>query len=352
MKTIRICIKVGDPDYCQALSKGLLGDGKFFSIETDDSNEYDLLLTDDRSAPQKGTVFLTGNPALEQLDENLKVFMLYKYQHVGRIGSALRLAHSVFSGFVPMPDRIEKVNVICVCSHEGGAGCTSVSLGICRELAGFEAKRVLYISMEEFPSTSHYFPDAKPGPWNVANLLYAAIHKNKPDSVSPSGYMLCDEYDVFTFRPSPGRNPLRELDRSQFNRFIDIVLNEGTFTDLVFDCGNGLDESIESVLRMADHCCHMIGKTKDPERLGCYLRTTENRTGPLTGLQRLFVKNFEERKETREDELDESEEHGLLAISNSPSCFQVVDERKRFTCANEFGNGIRKVVEHLGLIGR
>lgn len=353
MKTINICITTKDPDYDVALSRSLLQNSKHFSISVhqikQDHHEWDLLLTDDMNTSNERTVYLADDPALESISEENNCYILYKYNQVGHISNILRLAHSSFSNSVMATDDTAQTNIICICSASGGTGCTSVAMGISQELSRFHGKKVLYISLEEFNSTDKYFPEVKYEANNINKYLYMILNKSDRKGHVSQGYMQEDEYGIFTFHPARGRNPLRELTGNEFIHFINHITKEKVFTDLILDCGNGLDDSILSAYQLSNINCIVTGKNPDFNRRNNYLMTVSNRIASRDSLGFLSVFNmFTEYEEEIADFIKENEKVHVIIEEDSTS-FDVTDGRTVISLDKTFGKGIRDLVKCIAL---
>jgi MinD-like ATPase involved in chromosome partitioning or flagellar assembly len=356
MKTINISITTKDSDYDVALSRSLLLNNNYFTISVhqskQDNREWDLLLTDDMNTSNERTVYLTDDPTLESISEENNCYILYKYQQVGHISNILRLAHSGFSNSIMPTDDTEQTNIICICSSSGGSGCTSVALAISQELSRFHCKKVLYISLEEFESTDRYFPESKFEFNNINKFLYLILNNSDRSCHISEGYMCEDEYGVFTFHPSRGRNPLRELTGNEFAFFINHITKEKVFTDLILDCGNGLDESILSAFQISNMNFIVTGKNPNFIRRNNYLLTVSNRIPIKDSLGFLNVFNmFINAEEEIADYIRENEMENLIIEEDSTS-FEITNGRIVISLDKTFGKGIREVVKHIVISNR
>ena len=355
MKTINIFLETKDPDYSTALAKSLQQHNKSFSIEVGSHQqrhgEWDLYLTDDMNASADKTVYLTDEPALATVNEENACYILYKYQHVGHISNILRLAHSDYSNSEMLSDETMHANIISICSSSGGTGCTTVALGICQELTRFHGKRVLYINMEEFESTATYFSYSNQLTNNITKYVYSILNKKDGLRSTPEGYMLKDEYGVFAFHPATGRNPLRELNGNEFTQFINHITKEKLFSDLILDCGNGLDDSIVSAMRMSAKIFHVTGKCPDSNRRTNYLRTMANRLSVKDSTGVLEVINFYVEPDMEDGEPLTEIKNEELRIETDASSFDVMDGHRIICLDKMFGQGIRDIVQHIVLPG-
>jgi MinD-like ATPase involved in chromosome partitioning or flagellar assembly len=248
-------------------------------------------------------------------------------------------------------DDTEQTNIICICSASGGTGCTSVAMGISQELSRFHNKKVLYISLEEFDSTDKYFPEVKYEGNNINKYLYLILNSSDRKGHVSQGYMREDEFGVFTFHQARGRNPLRDLSGNEFVYFINHITKERAFTDLILDCGNGLDDSILSAYQLSDINCIVTGRSPDFNRRNNYLLTVSNRipTKDSLGFLNIFNMFVEEEEIT---EFIKENENGNLIIQEDSISFEVKNGRTVISLDKMFGKGIRDVVKCIALSNR
>lgn len=370
MRTINICLMTKDPEYDKALSRSLQQYCKFFAIrlarpwqdsqtehrecqgfpkkeKTYEINEEEILLTDDMNETTNRTVYLTDDPALARIDENQSQHILYKYQHISHLSNGLRQAYSFYSKSEMLSDETAQSSIISVCSSSGGAGCTVVALGVCQELARYHGRKVLYISMEEFESTALYFSEAKQRTNNLTRYLYSILYSQDAGNRSVEGYMLKDEYGVSVFYPAKGRNPLRELSGNEFVKFINQIMKEKLFDDLIVDCGSGLDESIVSAFQLSKIICHVTGRLPDLNRKETYLQTVANRCSSNDWTKILEITNLHVELNSEEFEKIGQDDKNQLFIEEDLSSFESVNGRRIISIDKAFGQGIRELVEHL-----
>jgi MinD-like ATPase involved in chromosome partitioning or flagellar assembly len=351
MKTINVYLDTNDSDYNLALAKSLLQHSKCFTIQADspqmEQEEWDIYLTDNMNASAERIVYLTEEPSLATVNEETSCYILHKYQHIGYISNILRLAHSDYSKSEMLSDETENANIICICATSGGTGCTSVSLGLCQELTRFHGKKVLYISLEEFESTLTHFPDAHHEANNITKLVYSILNLNGGCNSTPAAYISKNDFGVSAFHPARGRNPLRDLTGNEFIKFINHITKEKLFTDLVLDCGNGLDSSILSAFQLSAGIYHVTGKNPDHNRKSTYLRTVANRltTKNATGI--MDVHNFYVENEVEDGSPLIDDRKHKLTIEQDYSSFDIINECYVISLDKMFGQGIRNLAQHV-----
>lgn len=351
MKTINVYLETRDSDYSTALAKSLQQHSKFFSIQLSNPDmehkEWDIFLTDDMKASQQKIVYLTEEPAQATINEENSCYILHKYQHVGYISNILRLAHSDYSKSEMLSDETEHINIISFCSSSGGVGCTSISLGVCQELTRFHGKKVLYISLEEFMSSTNYFQGSNLKANNIAKYVYAIQNNKSYCNYTSAGYMSRDDYGIFAFYPARGRNPMCELVGNEFIKLINHIASEKMFTDLVLDCGNGLGDTVVSAFQLSTHIVHITGKNPDTHRKANYLCTVANRiaASDSTGIHEVF--NFYVTPEPEDGESLTETKKQYLTIEEDPGSFGTINGISVVSLDKMFGQGIRELAQHL-----
>lgn len=163
--------------------------------------------------------------------------------------------------------------VISFFSTEGGAGTTSVALGVAREMAMFRGKQVLFLSREPFETVSlcdATFPysytkpsienqNNNPGEYvkkygsenstsnnelrihelgGSAEYLYFFL-KGEKDKLSKvrDAVIIQDDYGVMRFVPSSKKNRLCELDEVEFSGFVSHLSKMTAAETVIIDRG-------------------------------------------------------------------------------------------------------------------
>jgi cellulose biosynthesis protein BcsQ len=358
MKTITVYLMTKDLEFGKALANSLQFHSSHFTI-TLQSNEpvqketsivfdqFDICLTDDRNINLSNAVYLAEDPENELIDIEKKCFIAYKYHHVAHISTLLRLAYSIFANTEMISDDTANTKLVSVCASAGGVGCTSVALGICQELSRFYGEKVLYVSLEEFESTSIYFRCSSIEPNNITRYLYGILIDDHQPRPASEGFMIKDIYGISAFHPARGRNPLRELSANEFIEFMNAITKANSFTYIILDCSNGLDAAIESAMNLSTVIYLIMGNTENSKRQNAYLQSITYRTNESTVECMKHIRNFYE-----EPELAEMEEN-MTKVSNA---FNLEQDFGSLTCSDghfeisldkAFGQGIHQIVQDL-----
>lgn len=358
MKTITICLVTKDLEFGKALANSLQFFSKHFTVTLQSNklvpkettapfDQFDICLTDDRNINLSNAVYLSEDPQDELTDIEHKCFVAYKYHHVSHISTMLRLAHSIFANTEMISDDTAQTTLVSVCASAGGVGCTSVALGICQELSRFYGEKVLYVSLEEFESTSIYFRCRAIELNNITKYLYEVITNDHRPIPASDGFMTTDIHGISAFFPARGRNPLRECNTNEFIEFTNAITKANLFTYIILDCGNGLDPAIETAMNLSAITYLVKGNTKNSNRQEAYLRAVAYRTNESTGGFMKQIQNFYEEPES--EEIDEGIDPiaDTLNIELDFESFIYREEQIELSLDKAFGQGIHQIVKEL-----
>jgi len=161
--------------------------------------------------------------------------------------------------------------------------------------------------------------------------------------------MLKNENVIFEFNTARGRNPCRELSKNEFTKFINQITKEESFTNLILDCGNGLDDSIVAAFQLSTHIFHITGKSGNYHRSSTYLRTIANRLAERDSSAIIQVTNFYIATESEEWESANEDKIEKLIIEEDNTSFNSLNGRTVISLDKMFGQGIRDIVQHITL---
>ncbi len=357
MDTITIHIIMKDFEYGRAMARGLQEQSRYFSVIQEEINNFNisqvnegsLVVTDDDKMVQFveiRSVILTEKQSEAIICEESKTFRIYKYQRASNIARLLRLAYRIYSGREVVSQETEDITLISIFAVEGGVGCTSIALGVCQELHRFHGKKVLYISLEEFVSAGEYFLTSADN-LGIKHYLYLLLHKSNEVCITPEGYMTRDEYGVSSFYYPLGRNPLRQLKETEYVQFINHIVKNSDFTHIVVDCGNGMDQVIQTDLSISNACGLVCRKSTNEYRKDGYFLVNQNEMGKITFEEPVVIQNFYEDSETEEFEATANENEGNCFVCKDYSSFETQNEKTNILLDRNFGEGIREVTNRL-----
>lgn len=357
MDTITMHIIMKDFEYGRAFARGLQMQSRYFSVIQEEPcnfniaqvNEGSLVVCDDDNVEElvkAGCVILTEKKSDAIICEESKIFRIYKYQKVSDIARLLRLAYRIHYGKEVISQETEDTTIISIFAVEGGAGCTSIALGVCQELRRFHGKKVLYISLEEFVSTGDYFLTTLDN-LGIKHYLYLLLHKPNEVCITPDGYMTSDEYGVSSFYYPLGRNPLRQLKETEYVRFMNHIVNNSDFTHIVVDCGNGMDHAIQTNLAISSSCGFVCRKLTNEYRKDGYFLLNQNEKRETIFKEPVVIHNFYEEVDTDEFEPITNENNDDCFVFKDYASFETQNNKINILLDRNFGEGIREVTNRL-----
>ncbi|GHU50964.1 hypothetical protein FACS1894127_6890 [Clostridia bacterium] len=299
----------------------------------------------------------------------------------------------------------QRTEFICCLGLAGRSGTSSLAIGIGRELAAYREKRTIYISLEtveadgfcmdsntsfnEYPRLEDLpMPDRQ----NIGDFLYLVL-KNRVKNMELflESQLHRDNYGLHRFRPSRGINDLRQLSETELASFIKIICDSGYFDYIVFDLGS---EPGEHFGLLAETCTGLVlvgngseaGGYKE-EKMLAVLREKWH----IKDRNKVLVKNMISdygdvwHREVTYDEMDGSAVKGnkgrlkmnfsfprvlggntkvadLETIESSTleedklkpieigfdrDSFRIREKHADFVLSNEFGNGVKKIVDRI-----
>ena len=92
-------------------------------------------------------------------------------------------------------------------------------------------------------------------------------------------YLMKDPFGVYSFSPTAGKNPFRELSDEEMQRLLASLMDSGAFDVVAIDLSTSLGEGAMTVCRAADRIC-LIAKEEEPcMREKNYLRQLKSSCG-------------------------------------------------------------------------
>lgn len=346
MERINLYLWVSEPGYPQALARSLQETEPCYAIRILDSERApedlpagSLMLTDRPLEARPGLVRLVDRSFSEQ-DEDLLM-----YQSARGISEALKAAYGALTGRRLLRQGSGSMKIVGFFGAEGGAGCTSLALAFGQELRRFRGRRVLVLSLEEFPSTDRYFPGGGPV-GGLARMMGAGGAGDGSWRIAPMPYEAADENGVLTFQAPPGRNPLRELDPEDFLAFLESLGDSGRYDVLVADCGTGLDPVLLRMAVLADSAVLVAGEGGHMRsRTLRYCETLEHRLSPGQQVRWQWVQNRMGEGYWALDIPEEEQE--ILRIPEEPESFQESGGLLHLSLDKELGRGVRSLADRM-----
>ncbi|MDR2157574.1 MAG: hypothetical protein LBO81_07325 [Clostridiales Family XIII bacterium] len=421
MKTITLCIIDPDRAYTSALTEGIAAAHRGFRIlapavaETSpfDSSEEgkegqparfmeecDVILVDaallrdwsgdaGRSRPQPGhwdkIVVLTDGmracaPTLRAHDEGnarkdapggvaacqradgcaANPVSVDKYGGCAAIIAAVRLKYALIAGqILPETGKFHtETEILSFFGMEGGAGTSSVALGIARELSAYRDKAVIYLSREPFES-SRLCLQGRVGQGDVTDYLYFFLKGERDKLIGlRDALMIADDYGVRRFYPANGPNTLRELNDAELTDFIAELLRGGEVDFLILDLGTGFGDTAIDKLPLPGSCVmvtnHRGVKSKDCAE---WRRSVREALGIAADRFAVAVNFVDESEDCAMEPEDcavepencaaEPEEPYVVRIGRDASDFRDTGYGIEIDLTNEFGRGVKRLADRL-----
>ncbi|MDD2217136.1 MAG: ParA family protein [Eubacteriales bacterium] len=226
-----------------------------------------------------------------------------------------------------------KSNIVLFCSAEGGVGCTTAAVGLCRELRRYRGHNVCYVNLEPFGSERKYFAGED-------ERFSYFIEKTKYMKPVPDEFFLSDIYGARAV-PTGGRcNELLFKSNDNFLRTINLICESG-FDYIIVDTGSGINENILSLVNFADHICFFY-KEEPAIRGKKMLAYFEDNLKDING-KIIRIKNFVSPNWTEQDDnIEKSSEDLLLEYDRTLQSEDVYID-------GAFGLGIKEIASLLSI---
>jgi hypothetical protein len=312
-----------------------------------------------------------------------------KYSGCAAICGEIELARAAASGRPLHTDCKEasalfgagsRVQTISLVGVDGGAGVSSIAIGLADEFSGFRGRKTLYLSMERFESpclglcrpsggrdiSDYLFHLMKRGRgnWEPRGDVSADSRSDVQDGSAVSGvsgvpyvepYLICNEYGALRFAPSRGVGRLRELDGGEFSLFMRAVIGEVCPDCVIFDWGSGFDDEAAAYIRASSRVV-MVARHGSPKAAPAYFHAAAdslglqdasvisiiNRVPPGLGLDGVGDLDGGARGlEAGNGSAAEGE--AVLSIFEDAGGFETNGEYIRVCLTNTFGTGIKEL---------
>jgi len=363
MENIFIAIVTDDKEYGRSLSLGMLNVCRGFIIRIFTAEEfltvkkeYDLVLWDGNEVSRVyggRIIYLAEKPS--EVARNLaeKRFSIYKYSTAAAIVAAVFEIYEALTGRRAVNLRKQDVRIFAFTSCRGGAGCTTITMAAAQEMCRFQGKNVMYLSFEELESTGEYMRNDA-GIKGVAVYLYELFNKNYTgrSNIGTSTecipfldkYIIRDDFGVEAFAPGYGRNPLRELNVGELNKFLASLIDSGRFDVILMDMGQWLSKTALKCLEIAEKIIIVGDEIKSCKRYDNYVCHVMNNCGEAIMDKVIRVNN--DKRGIRKEHIDMNNEdmyEDAIMISRSDN-FISDGKRTSFMLEEGFGHDINVMV--------
>src|SRR5665648_772394 len=223
------------------------------------------------------------------IDIENKIFRLYKYENVKELIRSLFIIYNALTGKSIATISDNNCKLISVFSCCGGGGKTSISLGLAQEFVRFRGKHTLYINYEECDGTWNYMDFQREKKYDsIGNYLY---YLNKGRDLDLNAFLKEDEYGVFYFKPSMGRNQLKGLCADDLCLFCNKLIETNMFEYIIFDCHASLDDSTLWLLKNSCRIVYLVENIQNPVNF----TATQRDIGAIEYMENRFCCNLGEK---------------------------------------------------------
>lgn len=173
-----------------------------------------------------------------------------KYQRLNDIYTQVLNLYAESSGIV-MDDHKNngQISIYIITSGVGGAGKTTISVGIAQYLA-MQGKKVLYISLEALGNTDVHFVRGTQG--DLGDIIYMLKSKKNNISLKLKSIIQKDFMDVYYISSSENPYDLESFTQDDVKALIDEIQALDGYDCLVLDTDSSIDEKYIELLLKAE----------------------------------------------------------------------------------------------------
>jgi MinD-like ATPase involved in chromosome partitioning or flagellar assembly len=279
------------------------------------------------------------------MDIENKIFCLYKYENVKKIIRSLFIIYNVLTGKSVTAISDNNCKLIAVTSSYGGGGKTSISLGLAQEFVRFRGKKTLYVNYEDCDGTWNYMDfQIEKKDDSIGSYLY---YLNKGRNLDVSAFLKEDEYGVFYFKPSLGRNQLKGLCADDLCLFCNRLIETNMFEYIIFDCHACLDDSTLWLLKNSFRIIYLAEKIRDSDTIDY----TQRDTGAIEYIENKFCCGLGEKlikvynkNNSMETEFENVE---TVNIETDVNSFQTTKGIRKINIERGFGEGVKLIANKI-----
>lgn len=358
MEIITILLKGKDMDYCKALTRSIsqLSRELLITIAAQadqngtDFENYDLIVYEgcvqnEFLLKRPGSILLAEDRKDQCKHQEAGFFTLYKYGNVKELIKDILLIFNLVTGKKVTILSDNNCKIVSVYSGFGGAGKTSLSIGLAQEFGRFRDKNTLYVNFEEWDHTEKYFEVQSENRLNsIGDYLYYSSRGRK---VNLDSFLGKDGYGTHYFKPVAGRNQLKTLTGEEFSDFINNLIEAEWLEYIIFDCSNCLDENTLWLLKNSYTIVYIFDNRYaadsrvSVENVDPVIQYLKEKTTPGI-LERMI--NVANGKEADEIELENQE---TIFMESDPGSFQSTNGKIQINIERGFGQGIRKLADKI-----
>ena len=181
-----------------------------------------------------------------------------KYRHAERLVQDILHIYSTSNLDTFVPEGKTGTGINAIHSSSGGAGNTSIAVGLSM-LAARRDLKPLYLSFESIPSTAFYFKGSSTR--TFSDIIYYLKEKGNNLAVKLEGGCFNDAASgVHYFLPPESANELEELTEEDIDLFMRTIRAASLFDIVFIDLPSGLNRRNNYILKLCDRiinvCTH------------------------------------------------------------------------------------------------
>ena len=366
MDIINILLIGSDMEYCKALSESISELSKEIMITLYDKKNFTLLNIDNPSLVlieeendcmkiqgKDYPVLLVESNKEACIDIENKIFCLYKYENVKELIRSLFIIYNALTGKSITTISDNNCKLVSVFSCCGGGGKTSLSLGLAQEFVRFRGKKTLYMNYEECDGTWNYMDFQREKKHDsIGSYLY---YLNKGRDLDLNAFLKEDEYGVFYFKPSFGRNQLKMLCAADLCLFCNKLIETNMFDYIIFDCHACLDDSTLWLLKNSCRIVYLVENIQNTVNF----TATQRDIGAIDYIENRFCCSLDEklikvynrnqsRVTDRNTDLNITlKNEAAINIETDSDSFQIVKGIRKINIERGFGEGIKSIANKI-----
>jgi hypothetical protein len=227
---------------------------------------------------------------------------------------------------------------------DGGAGTSSMALGLAGEMSAYRGKKTVYLSFEPVEAHGLGVSARMAGAGDASGYLFGFVRslspgKDGPPAVAP--YLARDDFGTRRFRPSAGLNSLHELTGDILVRFIETVCS-GVGPDVVVLDWGTMTTGDARVWARASHRTVLVGSHGVTGSPGDGVREAFDLIASGLGLDEDRVIYALGRAPADADGAEAGD--GIVRISEDPYAFDRDGSEVAVSLATAFGTGVKLLV--------
>ncbi|MDR1495391.1 MAG: hypothetical protein LBS67_00440 [Clostridiales Family XIII bacterium] len=279
-----------------------------------------------------------------------------KYAGCSRICSEVKAAYAAARGagnFSCAAGIRGASNFISFVGVDGGAGASSLALGLAAELSAYRGKKVLYLSFETVESPLLGMSGRVAARGDMSGFLFAFLREKENGdgaTVSAALYTARDDYGVVRFPPFAGLNRLRELDATELGRFMGKVTEELAPDAVIADWGGVFGDAAAAYIGGSSFTVFVArhgGVKVSPDDGGASLLSLADELG-VDRSRTVVVFNRtpaadDDYGDGRDDTADKKD--NFLDICEDPYAFDRDAGRVSLSLATSFGTGVKRLAD-------